>query len=151
MKTIRTKAGVFRKDSYDANNDIAIKKVIKYLESQGMRCEYKEEEDFDIDLICYKGSKKYRVEVEVKNTYFEDEETYPFETVSFLKRKKKYAKPGMFFYFLLSKKCNSFLFCQSNIIYKDEYYEKCNVNTSQRYGSDEFYRVPKHLCQFRSF
>jgi hypothetical protein len=151
MAVVRTRAGVFRKDSYDANNDIAISKVIKYLESKGMRCEYKDEEDFDIDLICYKGKKKYRVEVEVKNTYFENEETYPFETVSFLKRKKKYANDGIFYYFLLSKQCESFLFCKSNIIYKDEYYEKCNVNTSQRYGNDEFYRVPKHLCEFRHF
>ena len=71
MAVVRTKAGVFRKDSYDdANNDIAISKVIKYLESKGMRCEYKDEEDFDIDLICYKGKKEISYRGRGKNTYF---------------------------------------------------------------------------------
>lgn len=151
MAINRTRAGVFRQDSYDANNDSAIRKVVKYLRSKGMECEFKEQEDFDIDLICHKDGKKYRIEVEVKNTYFESQDTYPFDTVSFLKRKRKYAKEGVFYYFLLSKKCNSFLYCDSDTIYKEEYFEKCDVNTSQRYGADEFYRVPKHLCNFRFF
>lgn len=147
----KTKAGVFRQDSYNSNNDWAIKKVIKYLKNKGYKCEFREVEDFDIDVICYKDNIKYRVEVEVKNTYFEDEKSYPFDTVSFLKRKQKYANESIFYYFLLCRKNDSFLYCDSDTIYKKEYYVKTSVNTTQRYGEDEFYRVPKYLCKFRKF
>ena len=108
-------------------------------------------EDYDIDVIAYKDGVKYRIEVEVKNTYFENQETYPFDTVSFLGRKKKYSNPGMFYYFLLSTKHNSFLYCESDIIYQEKHKETATVNTSQRYGEDLFYRVPKELCKFRQF
>jgi hypothetical protein len=148
---MRTKAGIFRKDSYDLNNDSAISKVQKYLEDNGFTVEEKEVEDYDIDVIANKDGLEYRIEVEVKNTYFEDEETYPFDTVSFLGRKKKYSDPGMFYYFLLSTKHNSFLYCESDIIYKEKHKETATVNTSQRYGEDLFYRVPKELCKFRQF
>lgn len=148
---MRTKAGIFRKDSYDLNNDSAISKVQKYLQDNGFDVEDKAIEDYDIDVIAYKDGVKYRIEVEVKNTYFEDEGTYPFDTVSFLGRKKKYSNPGMFYYFLLSTKHNSFLYCESDIIYQEKHKETATVNTSQRYGEDLFYRVPKELCKFRQF
>ena len=147
----RTKAGIFRKDSYNSNNDWAIDKVINYLEKKGYMVEYKDQEDFDIDIICYKNTLKYKVEVEVKNTYFFDEESYPFDTVSFLKRKQKYSKNSPFYYFLLCAKNDSFLYCDSDTIYQTKYYVKTDINTSQRYGKDELYRVPKHLCKFRKF
>ena len=41
----RTKAGIFRKDSYNSNNDWAIDKVINYLEKKGYMVEYKDQED----------------------------------------------------------------------------------------------------------
>ena len=39
----------------------------------------------------YKDGLKYRIEAEVKNTFFTDSGSYPFDTVSFLGRKKKYS------------------------------------------------------------
>ena len=53
--------------------------------------------------------------------------------------------------FLLCKKNNSFLYCTSDIIYQEKYKEIKEVNTVHRFGTDVFYRVPKQLCNFRTF
>ena len=98
---MKTKAGVFRQDSYDENDKFAINKIKKYLLKNNFIIEEKEQEDFDIDIISYKDGLKYRIEAEVKNTFFTDSDSYPFNTVSFLGRKKKYSNEGLFYYFLL--------------------------------------------------
>jgi len=148
---MRTKAGKFRQDDYDQNDNFAINKIQKYLLKNNFIIEEKDQEDFDIDIIAHKDGLKYRIEAEVKNTFFTDSDSYPFNTVSFLGRKKKYSNEGLFYYFLLCKKNNSFLYCTSDIIYQEKYKEIKEVNTVHRFGTDVFYRVPKQLCNFRTF
>ena len=86
---IRTKAGVFRKDSYDENDKFAINRIQKYLSKKNFIIEEKKQENFDIDIVAYRNGLKYRIEAEVKNTFFTDLDSFPFNTVSFLGRKKK--------------------------------------------------------------
>ena len=148
---IRTKAGVFRKDSYDENDKFAINRIQKYLSKKNFIIEEKKQENFDIDIVAYRNGLKYRIEAEVKNTFFTDLDSFPFNTVSFLGRKKKYSNEGLFYYFLLCKKNNSFLYCTSDIIYQEKYKEIKGVNTMHRFGTDVFYRVPKEKCFFRYF
>ena len=56
-----------------------------------------------------------------------------------------------FIIFCCVKKNNSFLYCTSDIIYQEKYKEIKEVNTVHRFGTDVFYRVPKQLCNFRTF
>ena len=147
----RTKAGVFRQDSYDKNDKFAIDRIKKYLLKNNFTIKEKKTEDFDIDIIAYKNKIKYRIEAEVKNTYFYDMKSFPFKTVSFLGRKEKNRREGEFYYFLLCRKNKSFLYCKSDIIYQEKYKEIKKVNTRERFGNDVFYRVPKTLCVFKFF
>lgn len=145
---MRTKAGVFRKDDYDELNDYAINMITKFLQFFGYDVP-KKEEDYTIDIEAYRNNKKYRVEAEVRSDlWFTDRETFPFDTVSFLGRKKKYEDISDFWYFLVCKKTGYAVYCNSNTIYKDIYRETIRVNNIKRYGDDVFYRVPKSLCKF---
>ena len=145
---MRTKAGVFRKDDYDELNSYAIDMITEFLQFFGYDVP-KKEEDFTIDIEAFRDGKKYRIEAEVRSDlWFEERETFPFDTVSFLGRKKKYEDISDFWYFLVCKKTGYAVYCNSNTIYKDIYRETITVNNSKRYGDDVFYRVPKMLCKF---
>jgi len=145
---MRTKAGVFRKDDYDELNDYAINMITEFLEFFGYDVP-KKEEDYTIDIEAYRNNKMYRIEAEVRSDlWFIDRETFPFDTVSFLGRKKKYKDISDFWYFLVCKKTGHAVYCNSNTIYKDMYRETIKVNNTKRYGDDVFYRVPKTLCKF---
>jgi hypothetical protein len=74
-------------------------------------------------------------------------DTFPFPTVSFLARKKKWKDIG-FWYIIVCKETNYALVANSNDIFKDEYLETLNINTEERQGKDYFYRVPKNKCKF---
>jgi hypothetical protein len=148
---MRTKAGKFREDDYNKYNDASIKKVSDYLIKEGFNVPHKEE-DYDIDIIAYKNNIEYRIEVEVRTKLnWTSEKDYPYSTVSFLARKEKYCKPGVFWYFLVSNDINNFLFCRSDYIFNEQYQVVKQVDTNKRYGIDIAYHVPKQLCNFRSF
>jgi hypothetical protein len=87
-------------------------------------------------------------EAEVKTgRSFTTMDTFPFPTVSFLARKKKWKDIG-FWYIIVCKETNYALVANSNDIFKDEYLETLNINTEERQGKDYFYRVPKNKCKF---
>jgi hypothetical protein len=65
--------------------------------------------------------------------------------VSFLGRKKKY---GDFWYVIVCGETEAILLAHSFEIYKEEYRELQTINTNERNGLDEFYRVPKDKCLF---
>ena len=147
---MRTRAGVFRQDDYDELNDLSIKKVSSYLERRGYLVPYKKE-DYDIDIVAYKGDQEYRVEVEVRTKLtWTSENDFPFDTVSFLGRKKKYQDNKPFWYFLVSNDMKHFLYCSSDDIFKEEYRKVKKINTEKRFGTDSAYHVPKHKCHFRN-
>ena len=148
---MRTKIGKFRQDDYNKYNDLSIKKVSGYLIKKGFNVPYKEE-DYDIDIIAYKNNIEYRIEVEVRTKLnWTSEKDYPYSTVSFLGRKRKYCKSKDFWYFLVSNDINNFLFCKSNYIFNTEYQVVKEIDTNKRYGIDITYHVPKQLCNYRTF
>tara|TARA_S200002703_G_scaffold157391_1_gene165074 strand:- start:1616 stop:2068 length:453 start_codon:yes stop_codon:yes gene_type:complete len=145
---MRTRAGVFRKDDYDELNDYAISMITEFLQFFGYDVP-KKAEDFTIDIEAYRNGNKYRIEAEVRSDlWFTERETFPFDTVSFLGRKKKYEDISDFWYFLVCKKTGYAVYCNSKTIYQDIYRENIMVNNKKRYGNDVFYRVPKMLCKF---
>ncbi len=138
----------FVKDQYDRYDALGRKLTCSFLESHGYTIEPKEEEDYNIDIVAYKDGKRYFFEVEMKNTAFTDMNSFPYSTVSFLDRKKKFSKDHLFFYIIISSKTYAALIVRSDKIFKKEYLERLYINTRERSGEDYFYRIPKELCRF---
>ena len=146
MRNLRNKPTKFVPESYKENNDWAVERVQNYLRNIGYQIFIKNKEDYKIDIKAKRNSRIVYFEVEVKTGYpFTGMEDFPFPTVSFLARKKKWADIG-FYYVIISKETTAITMSHSDIIYRDEYKEKFHVDTPRRYGSDVFYRVPKHKC-----
>jgi hypothetical protein len=74
--------------------------------------------------------------------------SFPYSTVSFLDRKKKFSKDHLFFYIIISSKTYAALIVRSDKIFKKEYLERLYINTRERSGEDYFYRIPRELCRF---
>jgi len=104
----------------------------------------------DIEAVNADGEFKF-FEVEHKDILFTSAEDFPYPTVSFLGRKKKY---GDFWYVIMSHLCvtphtvSPIVMCHSSIIYRPEFLETLRMNTEHRHGDEGFYRVPKHLCRW---
>jgi hypothetical protein len=142
----------FVQASYDRNDDWGKEVLVRWLEMHGSRFNIieKEKEDYKVDILALdtKADKLVSFEVEVKHGYpFTDAESFKFDTVSFLGRKKKY---GDFWYVIVCGETEALLLCHSLEIYKEEYREIKTIATNERNGLDEFYRVPKEKCLFYS-
>ena len=140
----------FVQASYDRNDDWGKEVLVRWLEMHGSRFNIieKEKEDYKVDILALdtKADKLVSFEVEVKHGYpFTDAESFKFDTVSFLGRKKKY---GDFWYVIVCGETEALLLCHSLEIYKEEYREIKTIATNERNGLDEFYRVPKEKCLF---
>ena len=149
---MRTKAGDFRKDDYKHYNEYAINLIAKYLSKRGFTVLNKEE-DYGVDILAYKNGEEYRIEAEVKRSYyrhFDFNDNYPYKTVSFLGRKKRLANKGKFWYFVVCEHTEYCVICDSDTIYNEEYKLMVDVDNDKRFGTDEFYRVPRELCAFRN-
>ena len=147
---MKTKAGEFRQDVYDELNQYGIDLISDFLRNKGFVVEDKEE-DYTIDIEAFFKDKLYRIEAEVRSDlYFTDRHSFPYDTVSFLGRKRKYEVLSDFWYFLICKQTGWAVFCNSDTIYQEEYKKQIHVNNQYRYGKDLFYRVPKMLCRFEN-
>lgn len=140
----------FVQASYDRNDDWGKEVLLRWLKSYGSRFTIldKEKEDYKVDIVVLdtKADKLMSFEVEVKHGYpFTDEESFKFDSVSFLGRKKKY---GDFWYAIVCAETEAILIAHSYEIYKEEYREIKTIATNERNGLDEFYRVPKDKCIF---
>ena len=140
----------FVQASYDRNDDWGKEILVRWLKSYGSRFTIldKEKEDYKVDIVVLdtKADKLMSFEVEVKHGYpFTDEESFKFDSVSFLGRKKKY---GDFWYAIVCAETEAILIGHSFEIYKEEYREIKTIATTERNGLDEFYRVPKDKCIF---
>ena len=140
----------FVQASYDRNDDWGKEVLVRWLKMHGGRFTIieKEKEDYKVDILALdtKADKLVSFEVEVKHGYpFTDAESFKFDTVSFLGRKKKY---GDFWYVIVCGETEALLLCHSFEIYKEEYREIKTIATNERNGLDEFYRVPKSKCLF---
>jgi len=144
-----TEAGKFVKDSYNENNDFAINIVQNFLINNGYTIIEKLVEDYNIDIEAKKDNITKLFEVEVKTGYkFTNRESFKFDTVSFLARKKKWNINEGFLYIIICKETDWALVAKSGDIFKPEYKESLQINSYYRKGNDEFYRVPKELCKF---
>lgn len=148
MTDKRRKPQKFVPNSYARSDDWAISRVKAFLTAKGYVINEKKFEDFDIDITAVKDGKVESFEVETKTGYsFSDEATFPFETVSFLARKKKWASYG-FWYVIVCRETLAFLMCNSKDIYQKKYLEILNIDSAERKGRDYFYRVPKNKCHW---
>jgi hypothetical protein len=140
----------FVQASYDRNDDWGKEVLVRWLKMHGGRFAIieKEKEDYKVDILALdtKADKLVSFEVEVKHGYpFTDAESFKFDTVSFLGRKKKF---GDFWYVIVCGETEALLLAHSFEIYKEEYREIKTIATNERNGLDEFYRVPKEKCLF---
>jgi len=141
----KTKPSKFRQDSYNRHNEWGISRIKTLLKKKGYNIIQKEE-DFGIDIKADKNGLIYLFEVETKTGYpFKDKKSFKFETVSFLARKSKWVSTP-FWYIIICKETESLVCCNSDVIFKEKYKEKIAINSYERKGVDEFYRVPKDLC-----
>ena len=142
-------AGKFVESSYHKNNDFAINIINQFLIRRGYTIIQKQTEDYGIDIKAIdKNGKIQFFEAEVKSgRSFTTRDSFPFPTVSFLARKKKWKDIG-FWYIIVCKETDYALVANSNDIFLDEYLETIDINTQDRKGKDYFYRVPKNICIF---
>lgn len=140
-------AGKFVESSYVKNNSFAINIITTFLKGKGYTIIDKQE-DYGIDIEAVKDGETHYFEAEVKTgRSFTTRKTFPFPTVSFLARKKKWKDIG-FWYVIVCRETNYALVANSKDIFLDEYLETLNIDTDDRQGKDYFYRVPKEKCKF---
>lgn len=138
----------FVKSSYNRSNEWALSRFKKHLIKNGYSIIEKEQEDYELDIKAVKGNLIEFYECETKTGYpFHNQDDFKFSTVSFLARKKKWVDVG-FWYVIICRETSAYLKCHSNVIFKDDYFELLNITSQKRMGPDEFYRVPKHLCEW---
>ena len=138
----------FNAQDYFVYDAYAKNRLLVYLSKRGHSV-IKDEEDYQHDIVTEKENIRYYFEVEVKKGYsFISKETYKYDTVSFLGRKKRLHEIKPFIYVIICHETGAALYCTSNVIYNEAYKKTINVNTTTRQGIDEVYRVPIDHCQF---
>jgi len=137
----------FNQQSFDENDGIGRQLLTAFLEKKCHNVSNNSDK-YGIDLVSEKDGVEYKWEVEMKSrrpwTCMDD---FAFKTVSFLNRKAKW-KDNQFWYVIICAETRAALLCRSDVIFDEKYKEKLYINTAQRKGTDEFYRVPKELCIF---
>lgn len=139
----------FVQESYDTNDAYGKAVVTAWLKTQDWVDHIIDEEDYGVDLevVDHNGRSQF-FEAEVKGNYpWTDKESFKFDTVSFLGRKKKWEGKG-FYYALVCAETQAICIAHSSEIFKEEYREVRRINTSHRKGLDAFYRVPKNVCRW---
>lgn len=137
----------FNQELFDTSDEEGKGLLIAFLEKKGHIISQNSDK-YGIDLFSEKDGKTYNWEVEMKSrrpwTSMAD---FPFESVSFLKRKSKWDN---FWYVIICRETRAAIVCHSSVIFDEDYKEKIYIKTSYRNGSDNFYRVPKEKCIFVS-
>lgn len=111
----------------------------------------KSHEDYNHDLVTFFNGRHWFFELEVKTGYgWRDEQDFPFETVSFLGRKRRMHNINPFYYVVICRETLAAIMCHSSDIYDALYFERVDLSQKQRLGKDDFYRVPKGKCRFFS-
>lgn len=138
---------LFISKSYDRSNDWALAQVKQMLKAKHYEI-LEHEENYGVDITAKRFGKIHYFEVETKTGYpFTCMVDYPFPTVSFLARKEKWKEQG-FWYVVVCRETRAMLTCHSSIIFRPEYKEHLRIDSKERLGEDEFYRVPTELCHW---
>jgi hypothetical protein len=137
----------FNQKSFDDNDAVGKQLLMAFLRPKGHiiseNCD-----KYGVDLVSVRDGKVYVWEVEMKaRRPWTNREDFPFPSVSFLSRKEKW-KGTPFWYVIICKETSAAIFCNSDIIFEENYKEKLYIKTNDRKGFDNFYRVPKDLCIF---
>lgn len=135
----------FNQKSFDEYDSVGKQLLLAFLRSKG----HKSSENCDkygVDIITEKDGKEYNWEVEMKSKRpWTSMDTFQFDTVSFLDRKKKWDN---FWYVIVCKETKAAIICHSSVIFHGDYKQKIYINTADRNGTDYFFRVPKEKCIF---
>tara|TARA_R110000822_G_C14988195_1_gene459351 strand:- start:95 stop:547 length:453 start_codon:yes stop_codon:yes gene_type:complete len=145
---MKFEARKFSQGSYDHSDKYAKDLFIKFIKRKGHKI-INSEENYDHDVITNKDNITYYFELETKSNYpFTIKETFPFNSVSFLGRKKRLHIKNKFHYIIICRETEWAITCNSENIYKDKYIENLKINTDNRKGQDQMFRVPKEKCIF---
>jgi hypothetical protein len=131
----------FSKSLYETN-DGAKHQIVTWLKTQGFKA-WINPDQYGIDVLADKNSKRYEFEVEVKHNW--RGKTFPYDEIDFPSRKLKVAKSTLEnFFVMLNHERNSVLvisgktFLSSPIIQKDTIYTK----------NESFVRIPTNQAKF---
>jgi len=137
----------FNQKSFDDNDAIGKELLMAFLRTKGHNIS-ENCDKYAVDLVSEKDGKGYYWEVEMKyKRRWTSREDFPFPSVSSLSRKEKW-KEHHFWYVIICKETKAAIFCNSDIIFNENYKQKLYIKTNDRTGLDNFYRVPKELCIF---
>ena len=140
-------ARTFSQSSYDNNDLIAKYMFIPFLKARN-HIIMMEAENFKHDLITVQNYNIHCFELEISSKPFEGIDSFPFESVSFLGRKKRLHQIKPFHYVIISKSTGWALSAQSSTIYQDQYIKELKINKNGRVGKDLCYWLPKEKCKF---
>ena len=136
----------FIEKSYERSNAWGISLASEHIKSHGWLIT-RDDENYDIDIEAKRHDKILHLEVEAKSNYpWTCQEDYPFDSVSFLFRKKKYTSD--FWYMIICRETEAYALCHSTVIFNYKYFDRVDLKKYERKGKDNFYRVPKDLCSF---
>lgn len=124
--------------SLHTKNDNAKLLVIKWLESQQYKARVNPD-PYGIDVLAEKKGIKYRYEVEVKHNWTTDD--FPFDTIHFSARKRKYVAENSFFVMLNSKR-TMMLVVGYDVLKRAKIVTKSTIYTT----SEQFIEVPVSAC-----
>jgi hypothetical protein len=127
----------FSKKLY-AKDDNAKYQVVSWLE----RCKYKawiNPDTYGVDVLATKNKQNYCFEVEVKHNWTSTD--FPFTTVHFSGRKRKFIKPNTFFT-MLNHERNRILIVDYETLKKALVVKKNTIYTSD----ERFIEVPFSAC-----
>jgi hypothetical protein len=116
---------VFDQKHYE-DDDNAKHQVIEWLESRGFMA-WVNPDQFGIDVQGVRQGKSYEFEVEVKHNW--KGESFPFDTIHFSARKRKFAQPDLFTWFVMlnNERTHAVLvsgkdFCAAPVVEKNTIY-----------------------------
>jgi len=138
----------FQQNQYDKCDSISKKVFVEFIENRGHTIVSKEE-DYNHDIVTEKDGTYHYFELETKRGYpFRGRESFPFQSVSFLGRKKRLHEIKHFHYIILCWETKYAVGCHSSDIFLEKYAQERHLSNKERNGLDRFYRVPKNKCYF---
>ena len=133
---------VFDQQHYD-QDDNAKYELIGWLRYKGFKA-WVNPDQYGIDVLASKDSKRYQFEVEVKHNW--DTQGFPFDTVHWSARKLKFAEPNRYTWFVMfSNDRSQALFAPGEAVLQAECVQK---NTKYTQG-EWFVALPVARCMFR--
>lgn len=131
----------FSQSLYDENDD-AKHQIIEWLEQKGFMA-WVNDDQYGIDVQGLKMGKQYVFEVEVKHNW--DHHGFPFDSVHFPLRKRKFAGEKGAWFVMLNAHRTQALFVSGEV------FLDCKVITKNtKYSfAEEFVEIPLSRCIFR--